>query len=183
MEKKQQEKDTWSFVLSKRDRVVLICVVLATGIIGYFSISIGSRTIISYWYLIKTSLILGFITLLIFGFFKLIYWEDLGIVFWKYVLASFISGTLFIFSNSFSTNSVYKDVTFKLKGKRVWQNKTGKDHPIAAITYNGSSKDIWFGRFETAQFQLADSILIKVRKGNLGYGIMKGNYQFISNEE
>lgn len=141
---------------------------------------LASYTIIDSWIIIKYALILGFIILLIWGIFESIFWEDLQWVCLQYALTSAIGGMIVIYANSFSLNPNYEDLSLKLENKRFSQNRrSGKQSPLATITYNGNSANIQFKYHEKTQFQSADSIRLKVRKGNLGYGIMK-DHKFLN---
>ena len=154
----------------------------ATGFLGIvlivFEITIYRKTIIYTYIPISIILLVGLITfyfnrqhykktyLLTGNFFPIMQ----HIVSW-----GFIASYIFMATNYFFAHKQISEYTFEIKEKNSMSGSKGhrsERQPLVGVDYFNFEKDLVFRFVDTDKVNKADSVIVKVRKGGLGFDIL-----------
>jgi hypothetical protein len=104
--------------------------------------------------------------------------KKIGLKNWFWILfynsVSFGSILVFalIFWNVRSSDENIKKMNFKISEKKFIGSRKSREKPVAVIKYLDLNKEVFFPKEVKRKFNLADSISLEIKKGNLGFDVI-----------
>lgn len=152
---------------------------LIVGIIIFVychSLLLYNYTIIEFKQLFGVSL---FLTLILFIYLGLYFeffsdfFDELLVVFYLGAIICFLFSRVILYINYVSFDHSVSTYTTKIIEHKMVKRKRGQRYPAATFIYKDIRKTLNFRSKETHRVYEADSLIMDIRKGNLGFGIIQ----------
>jgi len=169
LEKEKLESGKESFMYSG------ICIAISAFML--WTLVIARTSIIAN----TTLFAISFITLLFISTFYylisnkdiLFFWKDIQLTICSTIILCLVLNSLILFINYIPFSTTYTTTKVRVIKWETRKPKRGSRYPVAKIKYYGHTSTLSFSQYSLSQVIDKDSLKIKIRKGNLGFGYVE----------